>query len=46
MDSADAVNAEQWKSTKMPNLLQRFCADDICKADETDLFYRAISDGS
>jgi hypothetical protein len=28
-DSADAVSAEQWKSTKLPNLLQKFCADDI-----------------
>jgi hypothetical protein len=26
-DSADAVG-EQWKSTKLPNLLQKFCEDD------------------
>jgi hypothetical protein len=38
--SADAVNAEQWKSTKLPKLLQKFCAD------ETGLFYRATPHGS
>jgi transposase len=27
--SADAVRAEQWKSTKLPNLFQKFCADYI-----------------
>jgi hypothetical protein len=46
MDSADAVSAEQWYSMKLPNLLQKFCADDNCNVDETDLFYRATSDGS
>jgi hypothetical protein len=25
----DAVSAEQWKSTNMPHLLQKFCADGI-----------------
>jgi hypothetical protein len=39
--SADAVSTEQWKSTKLPNLLQKFCADDIYNADETGLFYNA-----
>jgi hypothetical protein len=42
----DAVSAEQWKSTKLPNLLQKFCTDDIFSADETGLFYRATPDGS
>jgi hypothetical protein len=41
-DSADAVDAEQWKSTKLPNLLQKFCADDIYSADETGLLYHAM----
>jgi hypothetical protein len=27
--SVDAVTAEQWKSTKLPTLLQKFCADHI-----------------
>jgi hypothetical protein len=44
--SADAVNAEKLKSTKLPNLLQKCCADDIYNADETGLFYCATPDGS
>jgi hypothetical protein len=31
---------------EVPELLQKFCADDICSADETGLFYRATPDGS
>jgi hypothetical protein len=27
-DSAVAVSAEQWKSTKLPNLMQKCCTDD------------------
>jgi hypothetical protein len=27
-NSTDAVSAEQWKSTKLPNLHQKCCADD------------------
>jgi hypothetical protein len=45
-DSSDAGSAEKWKSTKLPNLLQKFCADDIYNADETGLFYHATPDGS
>jgi hypothetical protein len=45
-DSADVVGAEEWKSKKVPELLQKFCADDIYSADETGLFYRATLDGS
>jgi hypothetical protein len=45
-DSADAVSAEQCKSTQLPNLLQKFCADEIYNADETGLFYHATLDGS
>jgi hypothetical protein len=45
-DGADVVGAEEWKSKKVPELLQKFCADDIYRADETGLFYRAMPDGS
>jgi hypothetical protein len=45
-DSPDAVSAEQWKSIKLPNLLQKFWKDDICSASETDLFYCAMPDSS
>jgi hypothetical protein len=45
-DCADAVSAEQWKSIKLPNLLQKFCADDIYSADETGSFYHAMPDAS
>jgi hypothetical protein len=30
---------------KLPNLLQKFCTDDIYSANETGLFYRATADG-
>jgi hypothetical protein len=45
-DCADAVSAEQWKSTKLPNLLQKFCADGIYNANETGLFYPALMGSS
>ena len=45
-DGADKVGAEEWKSTKIPILLQNFCADDIYNADETGLYYRVTPDGS
>jgi hypothetical protein len=45
-DSADVVGAAEWKSKKIPELLQKFCADDIYSADETGLFYHAVPDGS
>jgi hypothetical protein len=44
--SADAVSAEQWKSTKLQDLLQKCCAHDLYNADETGLFYHAKPDGS
>jgi hypothetical protein len=37
-NSADAVSGEQLKSTKLPNLLQKFCKDDIYSAEETGTF--------
>jgi hypothetical protein len=45
-DSADAVSAEQWNSTGLPNLLRKFCADDIYFANEAGLFYCAMADVS
>jgi hypothetical protein len=39
-------SAERQKSTKLPNLLQTLCSDDIYSADETSIFYRATLDGS
>lgn len=44
--SADNVSSEQWRNTKMPALLENFCADDIYNVDETGLYYRATPDGS
>jgi hypothetical protein len=44
--TADAVSSEQWKSTKLQKLLQKFCADDIYNANETGLFYCATPDSS
>jgi hypothetical protein len=38
--------AKPWKSKKAPELLKKFCADDLYSADETGLFYRATPDGS
>jgi hypothetical protein len=45
-DSADGVSGEQWKSTTLPDLLKKFCADDIYNVDETGLFYPAMPNGS
>jgi hypothetical protein len=44
--NADAVNAEQWESTKLPNLLQKFSTDNVYSTDETGLFYCVTSDSS
>jgi hypothetical protein len=38
-------SAEQCKSKKLPNLLQKFCANDIYNLDLMHLFYRAMLDG-
>jgi hypothetical protein len=45
-DSADAVSAGHWKSTKLPILLQKRRADDIYSAEETDLSHHATPDGT
>jgi hypothetical protein len=44
--SADAGDTEQWKSSKLPNLLRKCYTDDIYNSDETDLFYLAMLDFS
>lgn len=45
-ESADVGGAEEWKLTKLPELLAKFSADDIYNADETGLLYRATPNGS
>ena len=45
-ESADGAGAEDWKSTKLPEIHEKFQADDIYNADETGLYYRATPDGS
>jgi hypothetical protein len=44
-DSADTVSAEQLKCTKLPNLLQKLCAN-VYSAYEVGLFYHATLDCS
>ena len=44
--SANFEAAEEWLSTKMPELLERFNPDSVYNADETGLFYRAAPDSS
>jgi hypothetical protein len=39
-------SAEQCKSTKLLNLLQKFYTDEIYNVNETGLFYHATLDGS
>lgn len=33
--SADAVSAEEWRSTKLQNLFHKFCADDLHSTEGT-----------
>jgi hypothetical protein len=42
-DSTLLVSADQWKITKLPNLLMKCCAD-VCNVDEISLFYCATLD--
>ncbi|KAK9703131.1 hypothetical protein QE152_g29476 [Popillia japonica] len=42
--SANLESAEDWKLTKLPELLQTYSADNIYNADETALFYGATPD--
>jgi hypothetical protein len=37
---------EQWSPRKLPNLLQKCCADDIYNTDETGLFNHSMLDSS
>uniref|UniRef100_A0A8C4XFI3 HTH CENPB-type domain-containing protein n=1 Tax=Erpetoichthys calabaricus TaxID=27687 RepID=A0A8C4XFI3_ERPCA len=39
-------NGEKGSSSKLPELLKQFCADDIYNADETGLYYHATPEGS
>ncbi|XP_008178773.1 tigger transposable element-derived protein 4-like [Acyrthosiphon pisum] len=44
--SANSEYADEWKFTKLPQILAKFSLDDIYNADETGLYYRATPDGS
>ncbi|XP_060872747.1 tigger transposable element-derived protein 6-like [Metopolophium dirhodum] len=44
--SANSEYADEWKFTKLPQILAKFSFDDIYNADETGLYYRATPDGS
>lgn len=44
--SANSEYADEWKYTKLPQILAKFSLDDIYNADETGLYYRATPDGS
>lgn len=44
--SADSTGAEEWCSSRLPQLLDQYSLENIFNADETDLFYRATPDGS
>ena len=37
-ESADSDGAEEWQLTKLPQLLEKFYADDIYNADKTGLY--------
>ncbi|KFM57726.1 Tigger transposable element-derived protein 4, partial [Stegodyphus mimosarum] len=45
-ESPDSEGTEVWKSTKQPELLENFSADDIYNDDETGMYYRATPDSS
>jgi hypothetical protein len=45
-ESADSAGAEEWKLTKLPELLEKFPTDDIYNGDEIGLYYHATPDGS
>jgi hypothetical protein len=44
-ESTHPVSADQWKFTKLPNLLMKSCAD-VYNVDRTSLFYCARLDAS
>ena len=44
--SADIKSAEEWTSTILPGLLEEYRPNEVDKADETGLYYRATPDGS
>ena len=44
--SADTQSAEEWISSVLPGLLEKYRPNDVYNADETGLYYRATPDGS
>jgi len=44
--SANSDGSDEWKLTKLPQLLANFSPEDIYNADETGLYYRATPDDS
>ncbi|VVC37159.1 DDE superfamily endonuclease domain,Homeobox domain-like,HTH CenpB-type DNA-binding domain [Cinara cedri] len=44
--SANSDGADEWKLTKLPQILAKISLEDIYNADETGLYYRATPDGS
>ena len=44
--STDIKSAEEWTSPILPGLLEEYRPNEVYNADETVLYYRAISDGS
>ncbi|XP_041351172.1 tigger transposable element-derived protein 6-like [Gigantopelta aegis] len=43
---ADINAADNWTTTVLPGLLQKYAPDDIYNADETGVYYRALPDGT
>jgi hypothetical protein len=43
---SDVQAADNWTSTVLPKILQRYQPDDIYNADETGIYYRAIPEGT
>ncbi|XP_041347231.1 tigger transposable element-derived protein 4-like [Gigantopelta aegis] len=43
---ADVAAADNWSKTVLPEILQKYKAEDIYNADETGLYYRALPDGT
>ncbi|XP_061184351.1 tigger transposable element-derived protein 4-like [Saccostrea echinata] len=43
---ADTNAADHWKVNVLPEILREYKPDDVCNADETGLYYRAIPEGT
>ena len=44
--SADTPSAEEWISSVLPELLEKYRPNNVYNADETGLYYQATPDGS